>query len=158
MANVDSPVAVLDMLEVQAAARALGLEVATFEIRRTEDIAPAFEAFQGRADALYVCSDPLVNTNRIHIGTLALAARLPTMYVAREFVEAGGLMSYGPNYPVLFRRAAEFVDKVLRGTKPANIPVEQPTKFELVINLKTAKALGLTVPDKLLGLADEVIE
>ncbi len=158
MANVGSPVAVLDMLEVQEAARTLGLEVATFEIRRAEDIAPAFEAFQGRADALYVCSDPLVNTNRIHIGTLALAARLPTMYVAREFVEAGGLMSYGPNYPVLFRRAAEFVDKVLRGTKPADIPVEQPTKFELVINLKTAKALGLTVPSTLLARADEVIE
>ncbi len=158
MANVDSPVAVLDMLEVQAAARALGLEVATFEIRRAEDIAPAFEAFQGRADALYVCSDPLVNTNRIHIGTLALGARLPTMYVAREFVEAGGLMSYGPNYPVLFRRAAEFVDKILRGTKPADIPVEQPTKFELVINLKTAKALSLAVPPTMLARADEVIE
>jgi putative ABC transport system substrate-binding protein len=158
MANVDSPVAMLDMREVQVVARTLGLEVTTFEIRRAEDIAPAFEALQGRADALYVCSDPLVNTNRIHIGTLARGARLPTMYVAREFVEAGGLMSYGPNYPVLFRRAAEFVDKVLRGTKPADIPVEQPTKFELVINLKTAKALGLTVPPALLARADEVIE
>ena len=158
MANVDSPVAMLDMLEVQAAARALGLEVATFEIRRAEDIAPAFEALQGRSDALYVCSDPLVNTNRIHIGALALGARLPTMYVAREFVEAGGLMSYGPNYPVLFRRAAEFVDKILRGTKPADIPVEQPTKFELVINLKTAKALSLAVPPTMLARADEVIE
>ena len=158
MANVGSPVAALDMLEVQEAARTLGLEVATFEIRRAEDIAPAFEAFQGRADALYVCSDPLVNTNRIHIGTLALGARLPTMYVAREFVEAGGLMSYGPNYPVLFRRAAEFVDKILRGTKPADIPVEQPTKFELVINLKTAKALSLAVPPTMLARADEVIE
>jgi putative ABC transport system substrate-binding protein len=155
MANVDSPVAVLDMLEVQAAARALGLEVATFEIRRAEDIAPAFEALQGRSDALYVCSDPLGNTNRIHIGALALGARLPTMYVAREFVEAGGLMSYGPNYPVLFRRAAEFVDKILRGTKPADIPVEQPTKFELV---KTAKALSLAVPPTMLARADEVIE
>jgi len=158
MANVGSPIAMLDMREVQAAARTLGLEVATFEIRRAEDIAPAFEALHGRADALYVCSDPLVNTNRIHIGTLALGARLPTMYVAREFVEAGGLMSYGPNYPVLFRRAAEFVDKVLRGTKPADIPVEQPTKFEFVINLKTAKTLGLTVPATLLARADEVIE
>jgi len=158
MANVGSPVAVLDMLEVQTAARALGLEVATFEIRRAEDIAPAFEALQGRSDALYVCSDPLGNTNRIHIGALALGARLPTMYVAREFVEAGGLMSYGPNYPVLFRRAAEFVDKILRGTKPADIPVEQPTKFELVINLKTAKALSLAVPPTMLARADEVIE
>ena len=108
-----------------------------------EDIAPAFEALKGRAEALYVCSDPLVTTNRIRINTLALGARLPTMYSVREFVEAGGLMSYGPNFPDLFRRAADFVDKILRGAKPADIPVEQPTKFDLVINLTTAKALGL---------------
>ena len=123
-----------------------------------ENLTQEFEALQGRSDTLYVCSDPLGNTNRIHIGALALGARLPTMYVAREFVEAGGLMSYGPNYPVLFRRAAEFVDKILRGTKPADIPVEQPTKFELVINLKTAKALSLAVPPTMLARADEVIE
>ena len=146
MANVGNPAAVLEMGEVQAAARTLGLEVATFEIRRAEDIAPAFEALKGRADALYVCSDPLVITNRIRINTLALGARLPTMYGIREYVEAGGLMSYGPNFPDLFRRAADYVDKILRGAKPADIPVEQPTKFDLVINLTTAKALGLDDP------------
>ena len=144
--------------EVQAAARTLGLEVATFEIRRAEDIAPAFETLKGRADALYVCADPLVNTNRIRINTLALGARLPTMYVVREYVEAGGLMSYGPNFPDLFRRAADYVDKILRGAKPADLPVEQPTKFDLVINLKTAKALGLDVSPSLPPRADEVIE
>jgi ABC-type uncharacterized transport system substrate-binding protein len=158
MANVGNPVAVLDMREVQAAARTLGLDAAPFEIRRAEDIAPVFEALQGRADALYVCGDPLVNTNRIRISTLALGGRLPTMNVTREFVEAGGLMSYGPNYSDLFRRAADYVDKILRGAKPGDIPVEQPTKFDLVINLTTAKALGLTVPHALLARADEVIE
>ena len=146
------------MGEVQAAARTLGLEVAALEIRRAEDIAPAFEALKGRADALYVVGDPLVITNRIRINTLALAARLPTMYNIREYVEAGGLMSYGPNFPDLFRRAADFVDKILRGAKPGDIPVEQPTKFDLVINLTTAKALGLDVPPTLLARADEVIE
>ena len=138
--------------------RTLGLEVITSEIRRAEDIAPAFEALKGRAEALYVVADPLVNTNRIRINTLALGARLPTMYGTREYVEAGGLMSYGPNFPDLFRRAADYVDKILRGAKPADIPVEQPTKFDLVINLTTAKALGLTVPPTLLARADEVIE
>ena len=158
LANVDSPPAVLDMREVQVAARTLGIEAATFDIRRAEDIAPAFEALQGRADALYVCGDPLVNANRIQIGSLALGARLPGMYVAREFAEAGGLMSYGPNYPGLFRRAADYVDRILRGAKPADLPVEQPTKFDLVINLKTAKALGLDVSLSLQQRADEVIE
>ena len=158
MANVGNPGAVLEMGEVQAAARTLGLEVATLEIRRAEDIAPAFEALKGRADALYVCADPLVITNRIRINTLALGARLPTMHGIREYVEAGGLMSYGPNFPDLFRRAADYVDKILRGAKPADIPVEQPTKFDLVINLTTAKALGLDVPPTLLARADEVIE
>ena len=146
LANVGNPAAVLEMGEVQAAARTLGLEVATFEIRRAEDIAPAFEALKGRADALYVCADPLVITNRIRINTLALGARLPTMHGVREYVEAGGLMSYGPNFPDLFRRAADYVDKILRGAKPADLPVEQPTKFDLVINLTTAKALGLDRP------------
>ena len=158
MANVGNPAAVLEMGEVQAAARTLGLEVVTLEIRRAEDIAPAFEALKGRADALYVVGDPLVNTNRVRINTLALAARLPTMYGSREYVEAGGLMSYGANFPDLFRRAADYVDKILRGAKPADIPVEQPTKFDLVINLTTAKALGLDVPPTLLARADEVIE
>ncbi len=108
--------------------------------------------------ALYVAGDPLVNTNRIRINSLALAARLPTMHSNREYVSAGGLAYYGPNFPDLFRRAGDYVDKILRGAKPSDIPVEQPTRFDLVINLTTAKALGLTVPPMLLAIADEVIE
>jgi putative ABC transport system substrate-binding protein len=158
LANVDAPSAVLDMREVQATARTLGLEVITLEIRRGEDIVPALEALSGRAEALYVVIDPLVNIHRVRINTLALAARLPTMHTFREGVEAGGLMSYGANFPDLFRRAADFVDKILRGAKPADIPVEQPTKFDLVINLTTAKALRLDIPPTLLARADEVIE
>jgi putative tryptophan/tyrosine transport system substrate-binding protein len=158
MANVEYPFAVLEMAEIETAARTLGLDVAPFEIRRAEDIAPAFEALKGRAEALYVVGDALVTTHRIRINTLALAARLPTIHVVRESVEAGGLMSYGPNFANLFRRAADHVDKILRGTKPGEIPVEQPTKFDLVINLTTAKALGLDVPLQLQQLADEVIE
>jgi putative ABC transport system substrate-binding protein len=158
MANVGAPGAVLEMHETQAVARTLGLEVATVEIRRAEDITPAFEALKGRADALYVCSEPLLNTNRTRINILAVGARLPTVHAFREYVEAGGLMSYGANFPDLFRRAADYVDKILRGARPAEIPVEQPTKFDLVINLITAKALGLTVPPTMLARADEVIE
>jgi putative tryptophan/tyrosine transport system substrate-binding protein len=156
--NVGNPLAVLEMREVQAAGSTLGLEVATPEIRRAEDIAPAFDAFKGRADALYVTPDALVSTNRVRINTLVLAARLPTMHGDRDYVEMGGLMSYGPNFRDLFRRAADYVDKILRGAKPADIPVEQPTKFDLVINLTTAKALGLTIPAMLLARANEVIE
>jgi putative tryptophan/tyrosine transport system substrate-binding protein len=158
MANVGAANSVLELGEVQAAARTLGLEVATSEIRRGEDIAPAFEALKGRADALFVCNDSLVNTHRILISTLALGARLPTMHGFREHVEAGGLMSYGGSFPDMFRRAADYVDKILRGTRPADIPVQQPTKFYLVVNLITAKALGLTVPPMLLARVDEVIE
>jgi putative ABC transport system substrate-binding protein len=158
MANAGAPGAVLDVGEVQAAARTLGLEVVPFEIRRAEDIAPALESLKGRADALYVVADPFVNANRVRINTLALGWRLPTMHGFRELVEAGGLMSYGPNFPDLFRRAANYVDKILRGTKPGDIPVEQPTKFDLVINLRTAKALKLTIPESFLARADEVIE
>ena len=158
MANVGAPGAVLEMREVQAAARTLGIEATTSEIRRVEDMAPAFEALKDRAEALYVASDPLINTNRLRITTLALTARLPTVYAFREYVEAGGLMSYGANFPDLFRRAADYVDKILKGAKAGDLPVEQPTKFELVINLKTAKALGLTVAPRLLDRADEVIE
>jgi putative ABC transport system substrate-binding protein len=146
------------MGEVQAAARTLGLEVATFDIRRAEDIAPAFEALKGRADALYLVTDPLVSSHRIRINTLALDARLPTASGLRDYVEDGGLMSYGANLPGAFRRAADFVDKILRGAKPADIPVEQPTKFDLVVNLTTAKALGLTVSSSVLARADELIE
>jgi putative ABC transport system substrate-binding protein len=158
MGNVGNPAIVLEMREVQAAARMLGLEVAILEIRRAEDIASAFPALQVRADALYVAADPLLGTNRIRINTLALGARLPTMHDFREYVEAGGLMSYGPNLVDVFRRSADFVDKILRGRKPGDIPVEQPTKFDLVVNLTTAKALGLTISESFLSRADEVIE
>lgn len=158
MANSRNPSAVLDMHEAEATARTLGLEAVTSEIHRPEDIAPAFDTLKGRAEALYVCNDPLAGTNRVRINTLALAARLPTMFIAREYVEAAGLMSYGANFRDLYRRTAELVDKILRGAKPADIPVEQPTKVDLVINLTTAKALGLTVPPTLVALADEVIE
>jgi putative tryptophan/tyrosine transport system substrate-binding protein len=158
MANADYPFGVTEVAEVQAAAPALGLDVANFEIRRAEDIAPAFEALKGRANALYVIGDALIATNRMRISTLALGARLPTMGSFREFVEAGGLMSYGPNYPDLFRRAADDADKILRGTKPADLPVEQPTKFDLIVNLITAQALNLTVPPNVVARANEVIE
>ena len=157
LANIDSPVVVLEMGEAQAAANTLGLEVVTLEVGRAQDIERTFETL-GRADGLYVCADPLVSANRTRINALALAARLPTMHDLREYAVPGGLMSYGPNIPDLFRRAGEYVDKILRGAKPAELPVEQPTKFELVINLNTAKALGLEIPATLLARADEVIE
>jgi len=158
MANSGNPSAGLDMREAQATAHTLGLEAVTSEVLRPEDIAPAFDALKGNVEALYVCGDPLAVTNRVRINTLALGARLPTMFGAREYVEAGGLMSYGANFLDLYRRTAELVDKVLRGSKPADIPVEQPTKFDLIINLTTAKALGLKIPPTLLARADEVIE
>src|SRR5262252_8367649 len=158
LANPESPNVVLELPEVQTAARARGLDIAISEIRRAGDVVTAFESLKNRADALYVVTDPLVSTNRDRINTLALGARLPTIYGFRELVESGGLICYGPYFPALYRRTAEFVDKILRGTKPADIPVEQPTKFELVINLTTAKALGLTIPESFLLRADEVIE
>jgi putative ABC transport system substrate-binding protein len=158
LANVGASSAVTEMGEAEAAARIFDLETVALEIRRAEDIAPAFEALKGRADALFVVGDALTVANRVRINTFALAARLPSIQLAREHVEAGGLMSYGPNFPDLFRRAAELVDKILRGTKPSNIPVEQPTKFQLVINLITARAIGLTIPETFLVRADEVIE
>jgi putative ABC transport system substrate-binding protein len=158
LANIGNPSSVGELGKAKAAAGTLGLEAVTMEIGRAEDIASAFEALRGRVDALYVCSEPLVLTNRIRINILAAAARLPTMYALREYVEAGGLISYGANMPDLFRRAGDYVDKILRGTKPGDIPVEQPTKFDLVINLATAKALGLTISNSFLLRADEVIE
>ena len=150
--------AVLVMGNAESAARTLGIEVVLLKIRRAEDIAPAFETLDAQAHALYVAGDALVAANRTRIITLALGARLPTIFDQREFVKAGGLMSYGPNFSALFRRAAELVDTILRGTKPGDIPIEQPTKFDLVVNLTTAKALGLTIPESFLSLADEVIE
>ena len=158
MGNVSNPLVVLEMSEVETSARTFGLKVATSAIRRVEDFAPGFELIKNRADALYVASDPLLNSNRVRINTLALGARLPTMHGFREYVEAGGLMSYGPSLPNQFRRAADYVDKILRGAKPDDLPIEQPTKFDLVINLTTAKALGLDVPPTLIARADEVIE
>jgi putative ABC transport system substrate-binding protein len=158
MVDFNAPQSVLEMGEVQAAARALGIEVAPLAIYTAEDIVPAFDALKAKADALYVVSNALTNTNRTRIITLALNARLPTIFNTRDLVQAGGLMSYGPNFLAQFRHTAEYVDKILRGTKPGDIPVEQPTKFEFVINLTTAKALGITVPSSLLARADAVLE
>jgi putative ABC transport system substrate-binding protein len=158
LANLSNPSNVLETDEVKAAASTLGLEVATREIRRAEDIAAAVDATTDRVDALYVCPDALASTHRIRINTLALGARLPTMHGERAYVEAGGLISYGPNYADLFRRAADYVDKILRGAKPADLPVEQPTKFDLVINVTTARALRIELPPGMLSIADEVIE
>jgi len=157
IANASNPGVVLEISEAERAARTLGLEVVTPEIRRAEDIAPAFKALKG-AQALYVSTDPLLGNNSVRIQTLAMAALLPTIHIFREMVETGGLMSYGPNFPDLFRRSADLVDRILRGAKPGDIPVEQPTKFDLVINLTTAQALGLTIPESFLLRADEVIE
>jgi putative ABC transport system substrate-binding protein len=158
MGNVGNPTIALEFGELQAAARTLGLQVDTLEIRRPQDIASALEAVKGRADALYVCQDLLTLGNRQRINTLALGARLPVMHASREQIEAAGLMSYGPNFMDMYRRAGDYVDKILRGAKPGDIPVEQPTKFDFVINLTTAKALGLEIPARLLAIADEVIE
>lgn len=157
IANPASPQAAAELQGVKAGAVGLGLDPVGLEIRRAEDFAPAIDALKGRADALYACADALISANAAHINALALAARLPTMFYAREYIQ-GGFMSYGPNVPVLFRRSADFVDKILRGTKPGDIPVEQPTTLELIINLKTAKSLGLVLSSTLLATADEVIE
>jgi putative ABC transport system substrate-binding protein len=156
--NVGNAQPVLEMGETEAAARTFGVEVVPLEIRRVEDFSPAFEAMKARADALYVAIDQLMVANLMRILTLALGARLPTIFSTRDFVRGGGFMSYGPSYTERFGRAADYVDKILRGAKPSDIPVEQPTKFELVVNLITAQALGLTVPPSLLARADEVIE
>jgi putative ABC transport system substrate-binding protein len=158
MGNADNPATAREMGDVLTAARTLGLTVVTLEIRQAKDIASAFDGLKGRADALYVCNDPLVNTNRIRINTLALGARLPTMLNNQTFLPTGGFISYGPNFPDLFRRAADYVDKILRGAKPGDLPVEQPTKFDMAVNVTVAKALGLKVPEDILVRADEVIE
>jgi ABC-type uncharacterized transport system substrate-binding protein len=158
LTNVGSPQGTPETREVYAAARKLGLEITALEIRRAEDIGAAFEGLTAQADALYVVADPIFTVNRNQIVALALGARLPTTFNARAYVQGGGLMSYGPDFSDQFRRSAELVDKILHGAKPGDIPVEQPTKFELAINLKTAKALGLTVPQSVLISANEVIE
>jgi putative tryptophan/tyrosine transport system substrate-binding protein len=158
IANVDYPAAIQEIAEVRAAGRTLGLDIDVLEIRRAEDIVGTFPALKGGSQALYVCADPLVNANHARINTLALGARLPTIHSVRDFLGAGGFMSYGPSAVHLFRRAGEYADKILRGAKPGDLPVEQPTKFELVFNLTTARALDLDVPAALLARADEVIE
>jgi putative tryptophan/tyrosine transport system substrate-binding protein len=158
MAHAGFPDAALEIGHVEAAAHTQGIEVAPLQIRRAQDIATAFESLNPQADALYVVQDAVVVANRTAIVAFALTRRLPTIFSAREFVQAGGLLSYGPNYPGMFRRAADYVDKIMRGAKPSDLPIEQPTKFDLVINLTIARALGVTIPEKLLALADEVIE
>ena len=158
LANTDNASSVVETQEAQSAAHKLGVEVGTFEIRRADDIAPVFDALKGGVDALYIATDAFLRTHRYRINTLALDAKLPIMSNLRQYAEAGGLMSYGTNYVDTFERAADFVDKILRGAKPGDIPVEQPTKFELVINLKTARILGLEIPPDLLAIADAVIE
>src|SRR6476646_3478409 len=158
MFNADNTQPVLEMGEAQGEARRLGLEIIPVAIRRTDDIAPAFQNLKAKADAVYVAVDQLIVANRPSILALAVGERLPTVFSERDFVKAGALMSYGPSYSELFRHSADYVDKILHGTKPGDIPVEQPTKFELVINLTTANAIGIRVPPTLLARADEVIE
>jgi len=158
LGNGGNPVIVVEMEQYHAAATTLGLEIVMLDVRRPEDIAPALDGLKGRAEALYVCQDLLTLTNRVRINTLALGSRLPVMLASREQVEAGGLMSYGPNFPDLFRRAGDYVDKILRGAKPADLPVEQPVKFDFIINTTTAKVLGIAVAPSLLARADDVIE
>jgi ABC-type uncharacterized transport system substrate-binding protein len=148
----------LEMNETRGAARTLDLDVVPLEIRRMQDIAPAFEGLKPQADALYVVVDQLVVANLMRILTFAISTRLPMIFSTRDFVRSGGLMSYGPNYADLFRRAADYVNRILLGAKPGEIPVEQPTRFELVLNLTTAKALGLRVPESFLLRVDDIIE
>jgi len=158
LGNVASPLIALEMEAVKEDAAKLGLETFRLEVTKAEEIVPGIKALNGVADALYICSDPFLTTYRVRINTLAIAQKLPTINAFREYVVAGGLMSYGPNFPDLFRRSADYVDKILRGAKPADIPVEQPVKFDLVINNTTAKAIGLTIPEQFLLRANEVIE
>ena len=154
----DNPVSVEEARQVQEAAATLGLGAFSIPIRSAEDIVPAFEGLKERADALFVSGNPLILSNIVRINILAVGARLPTISGNREYVQGGGLLAYGADFAAIYRRAGDFFDKILRGTKPGDIPVEQPTKFDLVINLTTAKVLGLTFPPSLLARADEVIE
>ena len=158
LANADYPPAMRELDEIETSAHTVGVETIALKIRKAADIAPAFEALKGRAEAIYVVAEPLTSVNQVRINSFALAARLPTMHGVGELVETGGIISYAPNFRSLYRRAGDFVDKILRGAKPADIPVEQPAKFDLVINITTAKALGLEIPPTLLARADEVIE
>jgi len=148
----------LEAERVKSAAQALGLEAARLGIWGSQDITPALEALKGKADALYVVSDALIAANRARIVRLVLSEHLPTIFSYDDYVEAGGFISYGPNYADLFRRAADMVDEILHGKKPSDIPVEQPTKFDFAVNVKTATTLGLAIPPMLLTTADEVIQ
>jgi putative ABC transport system substrate-binding protein len=158
LSNAGNPGNLQEVRQVQGEAEMLGIGLSLFEIKQAEDIAVAFEAVRDKAQALYLVSSPITTANRVRINTWALGGRLPAIYGERQFVEIGGLMSYGPDFPNMYRRAADYADKILRGAKPGDLPVEQPTKFDFTINLTTAKTLGLTIPDKLLALADVVIE
>ncbi len=158
LANAGYADAMLEMREIRALATTLGMEITAPEIRRAEDITLALEIFKGGTEAVYVIGDPLVNSNLGRIVTASSAARLPTLFNVGDFVKAGGLISYGPSFSDMFQRAADYTDKILRGAKPGELPIEQPTKFELFINLTTAKALGITIPGILLARADQVIE
>ena len=145
--------------EIEATARKVGVQAQLIDIRKTSEIGPAFDnASRQRVNALIVGIDAVTQANQQLILDLAITHRMPAIYASREFVDAGGLLTYGVNYPDLYRRAATLVHKIFRGAKPADLPVEQPTKFELVINLKAAKAIGLTVSPLMLARADEVIE
>jgi putative ABC transport system substrate-binding protein len=157
--NMSSPANPPQWKEIETAARSLSIQPQLLDVRNPEDLAPAFDAAtRQRADGLIVGQEGLFQANRKLIAELAAKHRLPAIYRSMEFIEAGGLMAYGPSYPDLYRRAATYVDKILKGAKPGDLPVEQPTKFELIINLKTAKALGLTIPQPLLLRADEVVQ
>jgi putative ABC transport system substrate-binding protein len=158
MGNVGSPNVLLEMNAVEASARKLNLETLRIEVKTAEEIIPDVESISGRADALYVCTDPLITMDQVRINTMAISERLPTINAFRQYVEAGALLSYGPNFADLFRRAGDFVDKILHGSKPGDLPVEQPVKFDLAVNLTTAKALGLKIPESFLVRVNEVIE
>jgi putative tryptophan/tyrosine transport system substrate-binding protein len=158
IANANNPTSMRNVREMEAAAAKLALQITPLDIRSAEEVTPAMETLKGRAQALYVVGDPLIADNQIQINTLALAARLPTIHGSRNYVASGGLLSYGPNYSDLFRRAGDYVDKILKGAKPADIPVELPTRIELIVNFKTAKVIGLQIPETFLVRAEEVIE
>jgi putative tryptophan/tyrosine transport system substrate-binding protein len=158
LANAGYADAMLEMREVRALATTLGVEITAPEVRRAEDITLALEIFKGGTEAVYVIGDPLVNSNLGRIITASSAARLATLFNVGDFVKAGGLISYGPSFSDMFQRAADYADKILRGAKAGELPIEQPTKFELFINLTTAKALGITIPGTVLARADQVIE